>query len=76
MSKVMFSFPEQLVNRMKTAIPPRERSKVLACLLETEITKRERSLFLCAEELEKGKGVKKELANWDKKLGRDGLKNV
>ena len=76
MSKVMFSFPEQLVTRMKAAIPQRERSKVLAFLLEKEISKREQNLFLRAKELEECKGLKKEMAEWDKEFGQDGLDNV
>ncbi len=76
MSKVMFSFPDQLVARMKAAIPQRERSKVLARLLENEISKREQSLFLCAKELEESKGLKEEMAAWDKEFGQDGLEDV
>ncbi len=76
MSKVMFSFPQQLVIRMKTAIPARERSKVLAGLLEIEISKRENNLFLCAKVLEDNKGLKEEMAVWDKEFGQDGLEDV
>ena len=75
-AKVMFSFPDQLVSRMKAAIPQRERSKVLALLLEKEITAREQSLFLCAKELEESSGLKKEMAAWDKEFGQDGLDDV
>lgn len=76
MSKVMFSFPDQLVMRMKAAIPSRERSKVLARLLEKEIAKREQHLFTCAKELEESKGLKEEMKVWDDEFGRDGLDNV
>jgi hypothetical protein len=48
-AKVMFSFPDQLVGRMKAMIPSRERSKVVAILLEKEIMEREKKLLsLCA----------------------------
>lgn len=76
MSKVMFSLPNQLVMRMKTAIPARERSKVLARLLENEIKAREQHLFLCAVELQQCKGLTKEMENWDGEFGGDGLDNV
>ncbi len=76
MSKVMFSFPEPLVVRMKAAIPQRERSKVLAGLLENEINKRERSLYLRAQALEENEGLKEEMATWDNEFGQDGLENV
>jgi len=72
----MFSFPEQLVVRMKAAIPQRERSKVLASLLENEISKRERSLYLRAQALEKNEGLKEEMETWDNEFGQDGLENV
>jgi hypothetical protein len=75
-AKVMFSFPDQLVSRMKAAIPQRERSKVLAVLLEKEINAREQSLYLCAKELEESSGLKEEVAAWDNEFGQDGLDDV
>jgi len=75
-AKVMFSFPDKLVIRMKAAIPPRDRSKVLAALLEKEITAREQGLYLCAKELEDSAGLKNEIAVWDNEFGQDGLDNV
>ncbi|TAK72346.1 MAG: hypothetical protein EPO11_10160 [Gammaproteobacteria bacterium] len=75
-SKVMFSLPDQLVIRMKAAIPSRERSKVLAALLEKEIRVRENNLYLRAMELENQDGLKEEMATWDSEFGEDGLENV
>jgi hypothetical protein len=76
MSKVMFSFPEKLVMRMKAVIPARERSKVLASLLEREIKMREKHLFSCAKELEENKALRKEMGVWDAEFGGDGLEDV
>ncbi|HEX4044584.1 MAG TPA: hypothetical protein VHZ76_02840 [Gammaproteobacteria bacterium] len=73
--KVMFSFPDQLVVRMKVAIPQRERSKVIAAFLEKEISARETKLYLCAKELEESSGLKNEMAIWDDAFGQDGLEN-
>ena len=75
-AKVMFSFPDQLVSRMKAAIPQRERSKVLAVLLEKEISAREQSLYLCAKELEESSGLKEEMAVWDSEFSQDGLDEI
>jgi hypothetical protein len=75
-AKVMFSFPDKLVARMKPAIPARERSKVLALLLENEILKREQMLYACAKELEDNTGLKTEMENWDSEFGEDGLEDV
>ena len=74
--KVMFSLPDQLVSRMKSAIPARERSKVAALLFEKEIKAREQALYHCAEELEKNKDLLNEIAQWDSEFSEDGLKDV
>jgi hypothetical protein len=37
-TKVMFSFPDQLVARMKASIPRREPSKIVAVLFEGKMT--------------------------------------
>lgn len=75
-AKVMFSFPDKLVARMKAAIPPRERSRVLAVLLENEISKREQKLYACAKEFEENAGLRTEMAGWDNEFGEDGLEDV
>lgn len=75
MAKVMISVPDQLFSRMKATIPSRERSKIIAILLETEIKNRENNLFLRAKELEQSMRQENEV-NWDKEFGGDGLENV
>ena len=72
-AKVMFSFPDQLVVRMRAMIPSRERSKVIAILLEKEIVAREKNLYLSAKSLEKCAGLNDEMAAWDKEFSQDGL---
>ena len=72
----MFSFPDKLVIRMKAAIPARERSRVLADLLEKEIKVREQHLYTCAKELEESKGLREEMVTWDSEFGGDGLEDV
>lgn len=74
--KVMFSLPDQLVCRMKAAIPSRERSKIAAKLLEKEIKEREQHLYLCAKELEDNKALKDEMTCWESEFSEDGLKDV
>lgn len=76
MSKVIFSFPDKLVSRMKAVIPARERSKVLAELLEEEINKREQQLYISAKELEESEFLKEEMIVWDQQFGGDGLEDV
>jgi len=72
-AKIMFSFPDQLVVRMRAAIPSRDRSKVVAALLEKEISAREHHLYLCAKALEDSTGLNNEIAIWDNEFGQDGL---
>lgn len=71
--KMMFSFPDQLASRIKSSIPARERSKVIATLFEKEITLREQALYRSAKELEEHKGLNEEIHSWDSTFGGDGL---
>ena len=72
-AKVMFSFPDQLVTRMKASIPSRDRSRVMSILLEKEIDMREQHLYLFAKELEESQGLRDEMATWGNEFGQDGL---
>lgn len=74
MHKILISLPDQLANRMRATIPERQRSKVLASLLEAEILKREKTLYECALAVENDKSLKADLAAWDATIN-DGLKN-
>jgi len=72
MSKVLISMPDQLANRMRAAIPARQRSKVIAHLIEEEVKRREQSLYECASEVEKDSSLNDEMKDWDATL-QDGL---
>lgn len=65
MTKVLISMPNQLVMRMRAAIPPRQRSKTIAHLIEKEIVKREQSLYKCAVAVENDAALNKEMQEWD-----------
>ena len=67
MRKVFISLPDQLLIRMRSAFPPRQRSKIIAQLIEKEIEKRERKLYECAVTVEKDKMLNKETAKWDRR---------
>jgi len=71
-SKVLISMPDHLANRMKAAIPARQRSKVIAHLIEEEVKRRERSLYECAAEVERDSALNDEMKDWDITL-QDGL---
>lgn len=74
MSKVLISISDQLVSRMKATIPQRQRSKVIAHLIEKEIEKRERALYECAAAVEKDDALRQEMEEWNVTL-QDGLTN-
>ncbi|MDD3847363.1 MAG: hypothetical protein PHC90_13520 [Syntrophorhabdaceae bacterium] len=72
MQKVLLSLPDHLADRMKAVIPPGQRSKVLADLLETEVKRREEGLYQCALGVEKDQALSKEMKDWDVTAG-DGI---
>jgi hypothetical protein len=72
MNKVLISIPDQIASRMRAAIPQRQRSKVIASLIEKEVERRERALYQCALAVENDQSLKEELGDWDVTL-QDGL---
>ena len=74
MQKVLVSLPDNLAERMRAVIPNRQRSKVLAELLEKEVEKREAALYQCACDVEADEALNKEMADWNATMN-DGLEN-
>jgi len=74
MNKVLISIPAQLAMRMKTALPQRQRSKIITRLIEQEVEKREKMLYKCALDVEKDNALNEEMKEWDTTL-QDGLEN-
>ena len=72
MQKVLVSLPDHLLARMKAVIPNRQRSKIIAQVLESEIEKRERDLYECASNVETDKALNTEMSEWDLTVG-DGI---
>jgi len=70
--KVLVSLSDKLFARMQAVIPPRQRSKVVANLLEEEVRRRERELHNCALAVEQDEQLHKEMADWDVSVG-DGI---
>lgn len=68
MSKVLISIPDDIASRMRTAIPQRQRSKVIVQLIKKEIEKREKALYECALAVEKDDALNKEMEAWDNTL--------
>ena len=72
MQKVLISLPDNLLARMRTVIPNRQRSRIIAEVLESEIEKRKRELYECAREVEMDKSLNTEMSGWDLTVG-DGI---
>jgi metal-responsive CopG/Arc/MetJ family transcriptional regulator len=70
--KVLVSLPDNLYARMKAVIPARQRSKVVAGLLEEEVRRREQELYECALAVEQDEQLRAEMAEWDVTVG-DGI---
>ena len=70
--KVLVSIPDSLYSRMTATIPPRQRSKLIAKLLEDEVRKREQELYQAALAVEQDEDLGAEMKEWDVTLG-DGI---
>ncbi|HEL9664344.1 TPA: hypothetical protein U0P94_003163, partial [Legionella pneumophila] len=71
-NKVLISIPDQIASRMRAAIPQRQRSKVIAHLIEKEVERREKALYQCALAVENDQDLKEEMEDWNVTI-QDGL---
>jgi hypothetical protein len=74
MQKILVSIPDQLAIRMRSSLPDRQRSKIIAHLIEVEVERREHSLYECAAAVEKDQALAKEMKEWDV-TSSDGLED-
>lgn len=74
MQKVLVSLPDDLAMRMKKTIPARQRSRVIARILEAEITKREDALYKCACDVEADHELNNDMLDWEVTAG-DGIES-
>ncbi len=74
MQNLLISVPDKLIARMRASIPARQRSKIIARLIDEEIKKRETLLYECAAAVEADNGLHKEMEEWKVTLG-DGINN-
>jgi len=72
MQKVLISVPDDLLARMRAVIPNRQRSRIIAEVLESEVERRERALYECARDVEADKALNTEMSEWDLTVG-DGI---
>lgn len=74
MNKVLISIPDKIAQRMRAAIPQRQRSKVIVHLIEKEIERREKALYECALAVEADAALNEEMKDWSVTM-QDGLSN-
>ncbi len=70
--QMLLSIPNEIATRWKAAIPARQRSKVVAQLMEKELEARENDLYQCAVAVEKDQALQRDMQDWDATL-QDGL---
>jgi metal-responsive CopG/Arc/MetJ family transcriptional regulator len=74
MQKVLVSLPDDLAMRMRRIIPARQRSKIIAKILEAEVNKRENTLYQCACDVESDYALNSEMSDWEVTTG-DGIES-
>jgi len=72
MQKILVSFPDNVVTKLRALIPERKRSKLIVDLVERELAKREEELYRCAVAVERDKALNEEMEDWDAVTG-DGI---
>jgi metal-responsive CopG/Arc/MetJ family transcriptional regulator len=74
MASLLISLPDELLARLKAAVPPRRRSQLIARLVEAELGHRDDELYRSALAVEMDKGLNAEMADWDATIA-DGLED-
>ena len=64
-SNLVLKLPDELVSRFKSMVPNRQRTRVIAALMESEIKRREKELERVAAEVEADVALKEDLREWD-----------
>ncbi len=70
--KVLVSLPDDMAEKIKAVIPPRQRSKVITSLLRDELKRREKQLYEKALKVEQDEALNRETADWETTAG-DGI---
>ncbi len=71
-SNLVLKLPDELVMRFKSMVPNRQRTRVIAALMESEINRREKELECVAAEVEADVALKEDMRDWDTTIA-DGI---
>ena len=62
--RITLSIPESVARRFRASVPQRQRSRLVATLLEKELVKREGSLVQACLEANRDKALEAEIEEW------------
>jgi len=62
--RVTLSIPDRLARRFQAAVPPRQRSKTVARLLEAELAKRDDALVSACQAANEDEKLNEEIDEW------------
>ena len=72
-----FAYPNEIANRLKTLVPPRQRNRFISELVEKAVSEHEGKLAAIADavtaEDRESEAISSELAAWEKTTVSDGL---
>ena len=71
-SNLVLKLPDELVTRFKSMVPNRQRTRVIATLMQSEINRREKELERVAAEVEADVALREDLRDWDATIA-DGI---
>lgn len=72
MERALLISPSEPTTRMRASIPSRERSSIVAQLIESEVLKREEAMYLKALAVERDKTLNSEMSDWETTI-EDGI---
>jgi metal-responsive CopG/Arc/MetJ family transcriptional regulator len=62
--RVTLSIPDAVARRFQSAIPPRQRSRLVTQLLEKALSRQESSLAAACRAANRDKALEREIAEW------------
>ena len=62
--RMTLSIPDAIAHRFQVAVPPRQRSRIVAHLLESVLAKHEDTLALACRAANRDKALEREIDDW------------
>jgi hypothetical protein len=71
-SNLLLKLPAELMTRFKSVVPARQRTRVIATLVELEVQRREQEIECVAAAVEADGALNDDMRNWDATIA-DGI---